>query len=143
MKYSKQKNLIYEIVKSTDTHPTADWVYMKAKEVMPNIGVATVYRNLSALVDEGLIACIQSYGKADRYDGRMETHMHVQCVRCGKVIDIFPSSKEEENEVVEHLCRVYNISEHAFMPALTTLTGLCDECARKEAEESEEDDRCD
>ncbi|MGN0709492.1 MAG: transcriptional repressor, partial [Anaerovoracaceae bacterium] len=47
MKYSKQKQLIYDIVKSTDTHPTADWIYNKAREKMPNIGVATVYRNLS------------------------------------------------------------------------------------------------
>ncbi|MDD6155199.1 MAG: transcriptional repressor [Eubacteriales bacterium] len=134
MKYSKQKNLIYEIVKNTDTHPTADWVYMKAREQMPNIGVATVYRNLNALVEEGSLACVKSYGKADRYDGRLEKHMHMQCVKCGRVFDLFPNSPEAEENVVEQVCRVYNINRNAYIPDLTTLSGICDECVEKENE---------
>ena len=71
MRYSKQRELILDIVRSNAVHPTAEWVYEHARKVMP-IGIATVYRNLNQLADAGLIRCIPSPDGAERYDGRTD-----------------------------------------------------------------------
>ncbi|HJM85776.1 MAG TPA: transcriptional repressor, partial [Candidatus Marinimicrobia bacterium] len=55
MRYSLQKETIREIVKSTDSHPTADWIFQRAKRKIPNISLGTVYRNLKHLAAEGFL----------------------------------------------------------------------------------------
>jgi Fur family peroxide stress response transcriptional regulator len=134
MNYSKQKQLIYDIVKSTDTHPTADRIYTKARKKMPNIGIATVYRNLNTLVEEKAIICIKTVGKADRYDGRVDDHLHFECVHCGEIFDLMPSSIEEGEEAIENLCRVYGISRESINTGSTVLRGVCDKCRAESAE---------
>ena len=34
MNYSRQRNLILDIIKNTSSHPTAEWVYQEAKFVL-------------------------------------------------------------------------------------------------------------
>ena len=46
MRYSHQREVIREIIFSTNSHPSADWVYAKARKAIPNISLGTVYRNL-------------------------------------------------------------------------------------------------
>ena len=47
--YSRQREAILEVLRSTDTHPTANWIYTEVKKTIPNISLGTVYRNLKCL----------------------------------------------------------------------------------------------
>ena len=49
MRFSKQREVIQNIVQKTNSHPTADWIFHKAKKEIPNISLGTVYRNLNQL----------------------------------------------------------------------------------------------
>ena len=49
MRFSHKRELIKEILYSTNSHPSAEWVYNKVKKVMPAISLGTVYRNLKKL----------------------------------------------------------------------------------------------
>ena len=49
MRYSHQRELILEAVKSVKTHPTADMVYDGLRAENPNLSLGTVYRNLNLL----------------------------------------------------------------------------------------------
>ena len=49
---TKQKAVVYEILCSTDTHPTADWIYEQARKRIPEISLGTVYRNLQVLLED-------------------------------------------------------------------------------------------
>ena len=49
MRYSRQREVIMNVIHSTSTHPTADWVYKKTQQFIPNISLGTVYRNLKQL----------------------------------------------------------------------------------------------
>ena len=51
--YSKQREVIVEVLRSTDTHPTVQWVYEKCREKLPKISLGTVYRNLTELKKDG------------------------------------------------------------------------------------------
>lgn len=88
MNYSKQRELIFEYVKSVKTHPTAEEVYNVLKNKINNLSLGTVYRNLSLLTEFGKIRRIKiSYGK-DRFDGNTSLHPHAICLKCGKIFDI-------------------------------------------------------
>ena len=49
MRFSHQRQTIREIVYKTNSHPTADWVFLEAKKSISNISLGTVYRNLKQL----------------------------------------------------------------------------------------------
>ncbi len=79
---------VLDVVYSVDTHPTALEVYGLVKQVRPRIGLASVYRILGHLVEQGHIKEI-SYGDASsRYDGRTKRHDHGVCTICGALLDL-------------------------------------------------------
>ena len=85
--YSKQREAILEVLRNTDTHPTANWIYEKVREKIPNISLGTVYRNLSALSSEGEILLLKVGDTFDHFDGDISPHAHLYCKECGKIID--------------------------------------------------------
>ena len=85
---SRQKELIYDLVSSTMSHPTADWVYENARRKMPHISLGTVYRNLNTLVQEGRILAITNARGPVRYDANTSRHSHVKCIGCGLMLDV-------------------------------------------------------
>ncbi len=85
--YSKQREAILEVLRNTDTHPTANWIYEKVREKIPNISLGTVYRNLSALSSEGEILLLKVGDTFDHFDGDISPHAHLYCKKCGKIID--------------------------------------------------------
>lgn len=87
MRYSKQRQLVYEAVASTDTHPTANWVYERVRTVLPNISLGTVYRNLAELCQCGKVKKVTAFGDTEHYDADISKHTHLVCKCCGKIMD--------------------------------------------------------
>ena len=87
MKYSKQREVILATVQQNSVHPTADMVYSMVKQAHPNISLATVYRNLNLLAQNGLLTKIKVANGSDRFDGRTDEHYHMLCQSCGRVFD--------------------------------------------------------
>ncbi len=92
MKYSKQRELVYEYVNSVKSHPTAQNVYENIRQKSPNISLGTVYRNLENLSNQGKIKRIKSIDKNDRFDADITEHYHARCEKCGKIYDIYMDS---------------------------------------------------
>ena len=85
---TRQKATILEILRSVDSHPTAEWVYQEARKKIPSLSLGTVYRNLNQLRDNGEIIEL-SYGSSQsRFDGKQDNHYHFRCLGCGKIIDL-------------------------------------------------------
>ena len=93
MRYSRQRELITEIIKGRSDHPTADMIYSSAREFEPNISLGTVYRNLKLLTDEREIITLETEDKRLHYDGDTSRHSHFICSKCGKIIDLFKPTK--------------------------------------------------
>tara|TARA_B100000900_G_C20153249_1_gene542752 strand:+ start:137 stop:541 length:405 start_codon:yes stop_codon:yes gene_type:complete len=93
MRYSYQREVIKNIVYSTDTHPTADWVFREVKKIIPSVSLGTVYRNLKQLENRGTIKTIYD-GSIARYDRNRLPHNHLKCKICGNLIDIEFPKKE-------------------------------------------------
>ena len=42
LKKSPKRDRILEVIRGTKSHPTAEWVYLKLKDEMPELSLATV-----------------------------------------------------------------------------------------------------
>jgi len=86
-RYSKQRETILQVVRSTLVHPNADWIYQETRKQIPNISLGTVYRNLNQLVECGQILKLKDDAIV-RYDGNVAQHDHFRCSVCGKWYDV-------------------------------------------------------
>ena len=96
MRYSKQRELITDIIKGRKDHPTADMIYASARDAEPNISLGTVYRNLKLLADDGVIITLETQDKKLHYDGDTSRHSHFIYSNCGKIIDLFKAAKKPD-----------------------------------------------
>ena len=83
---SKQRQLILDNLAERCDHPTAEMVYSSVREIMPNISLGTVYRNLGNLSEEGEILSFSVNGK-EHFDGNKIPHIHLHCNKCGSIKD--------------------------------------------------------
>ena len=99
---TKQKEAILRLVKGTNSHPTADWVYEQVRREIPNISLGTVYRNLKLLQQEGGIMDLALAGTVNRFDGRTDNHFHFRCEQCGHIFDVDePVDREIDERVAQ------------------------------------------
>jgi Fur family transcriptional regulator, ferric uptake regulator len=87
MRLSRQRRFILELLWQTNEHLSAREIYDRLNHAGKEIGHTSVYQNLDALTDQGVIECV------DRADGRLygkcnDIHSHVNCVDTQQIIDI-------------------------------------------------------
>ena len=87
-RYSKKRNAILELIRSTTTHPSAQWIYEALKPRIPGLSLGTVYRNIDGFLSEGSVVSVGVANGAEHFDGRTDPHPHCVCSRCGMVRDL-------------------------------------------------------
>jgi Fur family peroxide stress response transcriptional regulator len=122
---SKQRTRILELLRSTEIHPTADWLYEKLKNEFPQLSLGTVYRNLSTLIEQGLIKKIHFGSTFDRFEANIKPHYHFICESCGKILDFEMPIYEDLNFQAKKLTN-FTIHHHKL-----EFFGICEECRTK------------
>jgi Fe2+ or Zn2+ uptake regulation protein len=122
---SKNRNRILGLLRSTDSHPTADWVYEQLKKEFPKLSLGTVYRNLTILLDLGLAKKIHFTGTFDRFEANTEPHYHLICELCGKILDFEMPVYHELNSQASQLTG-FTVHYHKL-----EFFGVCEECKQK------------
>lgn len=121
---TKQRKTILQVLRSTTSHPTADWIYEEVRKEIPNVSLGTVYRNLGILKDMGEILELDFGSTYSRYDGNPLNHYHFCCSECGRVYDIeMPLIKSVEVEA--STTSGHNIQYHRL-----EFYGICVECQK-------------
>ncbi|MFC1973919.1 Fur family transcriptional regulator [Chloroflexota bacterium] len=119
---SKQREAILNIVKNTNCHPNAEWVYEHLRRVMPHISLGTVYRNLRLLKDEGLLKELRFNGSQSRFDGNTSDHAHFICDKCEQIADV-DESMGAEIKYDTIISNGLEVTHHTV-----TYFGLCSDC---------------
>ena len=88
VRQSKKRDAMLALLRRTDCHPSADWVYQRMRCEYPGLSLGTVYRNLNHLCARGLIRRVGAVNGQERYDGMTQPHSHFICNRCGAIIDL-------------------------------------------------------
>jgi len=122
--YSRQREAILNVLRSTNTHPTAGWIYEKVREQIPNISLGTVYRNLTELSQSGEILSIDVRDGQEHYDGDNSPHLHLRCENCNSLSDVVL-----RDDPMGHIA-----IENGFTPAVSVYVvyGICKNCAKSE-----------
>lgn len=85
---TKQRRVVYETIKNTYSHPTADWIFEQVRGTLPKVSLGTVYRNLGVLKDEGMVREIFGNDRRAHYDADTSRHAHFICDYCDQIIDV-------------------------------------------------------
>ena len=121
-RFSKQRQIIYDMIVNNPVHPTADYIYNFLKEEYPDLSLGTVYRNLNVLCEMGLILKITSESDSEHYDGNTCNHYHFMCEKCNHIYDVdipyFDGIEEKAQEKSPHKIKTHNL----------VFSGICKEC---------------
>ena len=121
MKNTRQRTIILKIINNGNEHLNAFEIYEKAKEVVSNISLGTVYRNLKYLVDNKKITTIYDGSEKLRYDKNIE-HQHFICIKCHQIIDIYDLNFKKVDNYQNNIVMNYKI----------VLEGICEKCQKEE-----------
>ena len=117
-----QRREVYNVLLADRDHPTATEVFIRAKQRIPAISLATVYNCLETLVECGLAKQVNVEREATRYCPNLSDHGHFVCESCGIVSDI-PVAKGGS------LTRFFKVpSGFNINPSEITLRGTCPAC---------------
>jgi len=122
---SKQKEAILRVVKSTKSHPTADWIYEQVRGEIPNISLGTVYRNLKLLKQDGEILELCLAGALGRFDGNVQNHYHFRCEQCNRIFDVDEPVDKTINDKIARKTG-FKVTHHRL-----EFRGLCQDCQQK------------
>ncbi len=79
---------VLQVLRDSEGHLQPDEIFRRAKELYPGMVLATVYNNLHALCEAGLIRRIRTADGADYYDKTPTPHEHAICTDCGRMLDL-------------------------------------------------------
>ena len=109
---TRQRRLILEILKGTDSHPTAEWIFARARTKMPR---------LREIMKVGVSS------SAARFDGQTGPHDHLYCHRCGAIMDMEPFL---DSDLKVKIADRYHFTD---IRCSLIFSGLCPLCRREES----------
>jgi Fur family transcriptional regulator, ferric uptake regulator len=87
MRLSRQRRFILELLWQAQEHLSARQIYDRLNQEGKDIGHTSVYQNLEALSQQGIIECVE------RSDGRLyghvsDSHSHINCLDTNQILDV-------------------------------------------------------
>ncbi len=126
LKVTKQRVSILEAMSEGRAHITAQELFEKISKKYPEIGFATVYRFLKNMTEHSLVTEVRMGGFPARYElTPNQHHDHLNCTRCGKIVEFENESIEELQEAVAKKFK-FSLTGHVL-----ELYGICDLCNQK------------
>jgi len=107
---------------ASENHPSADEICVAVRRTHPHVSLATVHRILEQFCEVGEACKVTPLHDVARYDGNVELHHHVVCVRCRRVQDI------EIPEVDKLLEGTPSLGQFALLRCSLEIDALCRRC---------------
>lgn len=119
---TQQRREIREVFERNDRPLAADEVLQLAQQKMAGLGIATVYRTIKTLTDEGWLVPVAVPGAPPRYELRGKAHHHhFHCLKCRRLFEL--------GGCLEHLGKMipqtFQVIDHVVL-----LYGFCADCRR-------------
>lgn len=88
LRMTKQRREVLAVILRDRDHPTANDVFLRSKDRMPTISLATVYNCLEALVSHNIVRQVNLDRESSRYCPNLSDHCHFQDEESGKIHDV-------------------------------------------------------
>jgi Fur family ferric uptake transcriptional regulator len=128
MRVSRQRRSILELLWREREHLSAREIYDRLNQIGQHIGHTSVYQNLEALSQHGIVECVE------RCDGRLyghvsDSHSHVNCLDTQQIVDVHISLPPELIDSVERQTGVkitdYRIDFYGYKQAEDSKLDVC------------------
>ncbi len=117
---TNQRRAIRDVLTLAGRPLTPREVQDEARTLVPNLGIATVYRTLKALLEEGWLSAVEMPGQPQRYEqAGKEHHHHFNCNRCGRTFEM-DGCPGGLDQMVPH---GFKMETHEVF-----IYGVCEEC---------------
>lgn len=120
-----QKKIIYDYIVKSRLHPSINQIHNDLLLNGENIGIATCYRNLKKLVEEGKVIQILTNDNIAHYDYVRDNHFHTVCKCCNLIKDVNADSIIINND--DSILSKFKIDIKNLV-----IYGICEECQEKE-----------
>ncbi len=118
---TKQRDAIRTVFEKSDRPLSPQEIHERADRAAPGLSLATVYRAVKGMLEDGSIVTVELPGQPPRYEpAGLDHHHHFQCRSCGKVFDIEGCPGRLDGLAPEG----FVVESHEI-----TLSGLCAGCA--------------
>jgi Fur family transcriptional regulator, peroxide stress response regulator len=117
-----QRLAVIQALLASENHPSADEIFAAVRRTHPHVSLATIHRILEQFCEAGEARKVTLLHDLARYDGNLELHHHVLCVRCRRVHDI------EIPEVDKLLEGSTSLGEFALLRFSLEIDALCRRC---------------
>jgi Fe2+ or Zn2+ uptake regulation protein len=122
LKITPQRRVLFELLVTDDSHPTADEIYQRVLSAMPDVSRTTVYNTLRELVALGELTKVEDLSESGtRYDTNRNHHHHIFCMRCNTLIDISREFAGLELSLEE-------TAGYRIVKSQVTFYGICPDC---------------
>jgi len=129
IRMTRQRRVILQVMDEAEQHLDVDQIFDRAKRIDPDVHLVTVYRTIDLLKKQGLIDeldLLHLRGDRHYYEAHgPRDHIHVACLRCGKVRE-FESRLYEQ--LKEQIARDFGMK---VTVSRTEVGGYCAECMAK------------
>ena len=122
LRYSRQREKIYEYLLRSEEHPSAETIYAALKPELSDLSLATVYRNLKLLEELGQVRRVMSHQGTERYDAICDDHAHFLCESCGSISDLAGVDLHQLSSFIP-------LGNYQVNHLSMTLTGRCPRCS--------------
>ena len=86
---TRQRDAMQKAIRKAGRPLSPQEILEKTQEAIPNLGLATVYRNIKALVESRWLRVVELPGAPDRYElADQGHHHHFHCRECDRVFDV-------------------------------------------------------
>jgi Fur family peroxide stress response transcriptional regulator len=79
--------VIYQSLMKFEYHPSAEEIHLGIQKKYSGVSLATVYKTLDMLVQNGLAYKVVTDEDKVRYDARTDQHIHLYCKKTKKIVD--------------------------------------------------------
>lgn len=118
---TKQKEAIVSVLKKNHQPLLIEEIHRLALKLVPSLGIATVYRTLKSLQEEGNIKIVELPGQPLHYEeAHKEHHHHFCCNRCHGVFEL----EKCLSEIHQLAPKGFEVTDHEII-----LYGICSNCA--------------
>lgn len=118
---TRQRSAIRRVIAQADRPLLPTEILVEAQRTVPALGIATVYRNLKLMVDDGELCVVTLPGVTPRFElAESDEHVHLLCRRCSRVFDIYGCPGDFASILPEG----FRVDDYEL-----TLYGVCPACA--------------
>ena len=117
-----QRLAVIRALLALENHPSTDDIYRAVRREHPHVSLATVHRILEQFCEVGEARKVTLLHDLARYDGNVEPHHHVLCVRCRRVQDI---EIPEADKLLEGKA---SLGDFTLLRCSLEIDALCKQC---------------